>query len=160
MLRYDIRFWDKENKRMIYGAGISPTQLPIVKHEDGRLEELQGEFLPMICTGQKATNGQIWEGDVIECDVPALVVEGMPVSYVRARGVMQYHTGKGMFTVGILGAQDMQGAEFRVTNSRIIGCAISNPELLQANTQNNEKVATDGSESAPKDGAGREDTSA
>lgn len=139
MLRYDLRFWDKTNRRMIYGAGLSPNQLPIVKHTDGRLEELQGEFVPMICTHQKAVNGYIWEADVIECDVPALVMEGMPVSFIKARGVMQYNQRKGSFTVNIQATPQLAGAEFQVTNSRIIGCAISNPELLAVNPNQYEK---------------------
>lgn len=158
MLRYDVRFWDKANKQMIYGAGISPAQLPIVKHEDGRLEELQGDFVPMLCTGQKAVNGWIWEADVIECDVPAFIVEGMPVSYVKARGVMQYNHGKGSFTVNIMAQQQMQGQEFRVTNSRIIGCAVSNPELLQVKQNHNEQI-TENKDSANTE-QGRGDKSA
>lgn len=158
MLRYDLRFYDKQTKQMIYGAGISPAQKPIVKHEDGRLEELQGEFVPMLCTGQKAVNGYIWEADVIECDVPAFIVEGMPVSYVKARGVMQYNHGKGSFTVNIMAQQQMQGQEFKVTNSRIIGCAVSNPELLKVNQQNNEQITDEskGGDSAKADSPARE----
>lgn len=133
MIRYDIRFWDKANKRLIYVAGLSPNQLPIIQHPDGRLEELRGEFVPMINTGQKAVNGLIWEADICECDVPALVENGVVVSWVKARGVMQYNQGKGCFTLNIVANPEMAGVEFQVTNSRIIGCVLSNPELLQAN---------------------------
>lgn len=165
MLRYDLRFWDKKEKRMIYGAGLSPNQLPIFQHEDGRLEELQGEFVPMICTHQRAVNGYIWEADVIECDVPAFFIEGMPASFVKARGVMQYNQAKGSFTVNIMANAQMQGQEFKVTNSRIIGCAVSNPELLQVNPNQNEQITekgTDSSESEPttQKGKGRSNESA
>lgn len=139
MLRYDIRFWDKDKEEMIYGAGISPNQLPIIKRlEDGALQELEGNFVPMICTGQKAVNGHIWEADVVECDVPAFVVDGVPASYVKARGVMQYSHAKGSFTVNIVANPQLEGQEFKVSNTRIIGCAISNPELLTINPNTNE----------------------
>lgn len=139
MLRYDLRFWDKTKKTMIYGAGLSPNQLPIVQHEDGRLEELQGEFVPMICTHQKAVNGYIWEADVIECDVPAFVQDDVVLSWTKARGVMQYNQAKGCFTVNIVSSQELQGQTFKVANSKIVGCAISNPELLQVNPNQNEQ---------------------
>lgn len=128
---------------MIYGAGLSPNQLPIIQHTDGRLEELKGEFVPMLCTGQQAKNGAIWEADVIECDVPAFIVEGMPVSYVKARGVMQFNQRKGCFTVNIFSKQEgIEGAEFTVSNSKIVGCAVSNPELLSVNPNHNEQEST------------------
>lgn len=147
MLRYDVRFWDKGKKQMIYGAGIAPTQKPIIMHPDGRLEELQGEFVPMICTHQKAVNGFIWEADVIECDI-ALHLCGMdmPPSLLKARGVMQYNQSKGCFTVNITSSPEMAGQEFTVTNSRIIGCAISNPELLAVNPNQNEQESNNKSE--------------
>ncbi len=159
MLRYDVRFWDKANKQMIYGAGISPAQLPIIKHEeDGRLEELQGEFVPMLCTGQNAKNGAIWEADVIECDVPAFIVEGMPVSYIKARGVMQFNQRKGCFTVNIFTKQQgMEGAEFTVSNSIVVGCAVSNPELLSVNPNQNEQESTKQSESPTPNENGRKE---
>lgn len=131
MLRYDIRFWDTKKKAMIYGAGMSPNQKPIVQHEDGRLEELQGEFVPMLCTYQKATNGYIWDGDVIECDVPYFLSPDLPPAFVKARGVMQFNQVRGSFTVNIASSPETQGQEFQVRNSTIIGCAVSNPELLQ-----------------------------
>lgn len=132
MKRYDIRFWDKEKQVMIYGAGIAPTQQPIVKHEDGRLEELQGEFVPMLCTGiPSADRKPIWEADIIECDIPVVIAEDMPMSYIKARGVMQYSQRAGSFTVNITSTQERAGATFTVTNSRIIGNAMANPELLE-----------------------------
>lgn len=142
---------------MIYGAGISPAQLPIIQHEeDGRLEELQGEFVPMLCTGQKAKNGAIWEADVIECDVPAFIVEGMPVSYVKARGVMQFNQRKGCFTVNIYTkTEGMEGAEFTVSNSVVIGCAVSNPELLSVNPNQNEQASTKPSTGSTPDTDGK-----
>lgn len=152
MLRYDFRFWDKNEKRMIHGAGISPSQKPVIVHpEDGRLEELQGDFVPMINTGQKALNGLIWEADIVECDVPAYFIEGVPASYVKARGVMQFNQRQGTFTLNIVSKQEMAGAEFTVTNSRVIGDVFSNPELLKANPNQNEQESTkqsNGSEAA------------
>lgn len=144
---------------MIYGAGISPTQLPIVKHdEDGRLEELQGEFVPMLCTGQRAKNGTIWEADIIECDVPAFIVEGMPVSYIKARGVMQFNQVKGCFTVNIFTKNEtMGGAEFTVSNSVIVGCAVSNPELLSVNPNQNEQASTKQDENTAPSPKGRKE---
>jgi len=152
MLRYDVRFWDKINKRMILNAGISPNQLPIVQHGDGRLEELRGEFVPMLCTYQKATNGYIWEGDVIECDVPLSFGDEIPPMLMKARGIMQFNQARGMFTVNIASSPQTQGQEFHVKNSVIIGCAVSNPELLQINQQNYENQNT--SESDTDKGAG------
>ncbi len=142
---------------MIYGAGISPAQLPIIQHEeDRRLEELQGEFVPMLCTGQKAKNGAIWEADVIECDVPAFIVEGMPVSYVKARGIMQFNQRKGCFTVNIFTkAEGMEGAEFTVSNSVVVGCAVSNPELLSVNPNQNEQASTEPSTGSTPDTDGK-----
>ena len=125
---------------MIYGAGLAPTQQPIIQHEDKTLEELKGEFVPMICTGQKAVNGKIWEGDVIECDVPAFVVEGMPVSYIKARGVMQFNQKQGAFTVNIHSNPQMAGVQFTVTNSRVVGDIFSNPDLLKVNPNQNDKA--------------------
>jgi len=154
MLRYDLRFWDKKEKRMIYGAGLSPNQLPIFQHEDGRLEELQGEFVPMLNTGQKAVNGSIWEADVIECDVPAFFIEGMPASYVKARGIMQYNQARGAFTVNIMANPQLQGQEFKVSNSRIIGCAVSNPELLQVKQNQNEQITKNESSEGGAKGTG------
>lgn len=152
MLRYDVRFWDKANSRLIYGAGISPNQLPIVQHEDGRLEELQGEFVPMLCTHQKALNGVIFEADVIECDIPVyLCGKDMPPSLIKARGVMQYNQQKGSFTLNITAQPEMVGAEFQVTNSRIIGCAVSNPELLTVNPNKNEQITNQTQSSSEKD---------
>lgn len=137
MLRYDVRFWDKVNRKMIYGAGISPTQQPIVQREDKSLEELIGEFVPMLNTAQKAVNGVIWEGDIIECDVPAFQMEGMPTSFVKARGVMQYNTKQGCFTVNINSNPQLAGATFTVVNSRVIGDIFSNPDLLKVNPNEN-----------------------
>jgi len=142
MLRYDLRFWDTKNKVMILGAGMSPNQLPIVQHENGRLEELQGEFVPMLCTYQKATNGLIWEGDVIECDVPYFIAPDLPPTFVKARGVMQFNQKRGSFTVNIASSPETQGQEFQVKNSTIIGCAVSNPELLQIDHKNYENQNT------------------
>lgn len=134
MISYQIRFWDKVNKRLIYGAGISPNQLPIVKFPDGHLEELHGEFVPMINTGQKAMNGVVFEGDIIECDVPMFAdQQGKFQSFMKARGVMQYNQGKGCFTLNIFSKDGVVGAEFQAINSRIIGCALANPELLSVN---------------------------
>lgn len=156
MLRYDIRFWDRDKQEMIYGAGISPNQLPIIKRaEDGALQELEGNFVPMICTGQKAVNGVIWEADVVECDVPAFFVEGVPASFVKARGVMQYSHAKGSFTVNIVANPQLEGQEFKVSNTRIIGCAIANPELLTINPNRNETANDKGSEGAPAPDAKR-----
>lgn len=132
MKRYDVRFWDKEKQVMIYGAGLAPTQKPIVRHEDGTLEELQGEFVPMICTGvPDADRKPIWEADVVECDIPVVISPDMPMSYIKARGVMQYNQRSGSFTVNITSSQERAGATFQVTNSRVIGNALANPELLE-----------------------------
>lgn len=133
MIRYDLRFWDKQNKVMITETGISPYQKPLVLQPDGSYKELVGTFIPMICTHQKALNGVIWEGDIIECDVPALVMEGLPPSYIKARGVMQFVQQSGCFTLNIQSSQEMAGATFQVANSRRIGNVFQNPELLQAN---------------------------
>jgi len=141
MLRYDMRFWDKDKKQMIYGAGLSPTQMPIIKHPNGQLEELQGQFVPMICTHQKATNGYIWEADVIECEIPAYLdkdVQFVPAQ--KARGVMQYNQAQGAFTVNIVSMPQMAGREFKVTKSTIIGCVVANPELLQDSNKQNEQI--------------------
>lgn len=136
MLRYDFRFWDKNEKKMLYGVGISPSQKPVVVNpENGSLEELQGDFVPMINTGQKALNGLIWEADIVECDVPAYFIEGMPASYVKARGVMQFNQRAGTFTLNIVSKQEVSGAEFTVTNSRVIGGVFSKPELLKVNAK-------------------------
>lgn len=140
MLRYDVRFWDKMAKRMIYGAGISPTQNPIVQNPDGSLTELTGEFVPMICTYQKAVNGDMWEGDVIECDVPFHISPDLPPSFIKARGVMQYNQKIGSFTVNIASKPETNGQMFQVTNPRIIGCAVSDPDLLQVNSNENENT--------------------
>lgn len=140
MKRYDVRFWDKTNKVMIYGAGIAPTQKPIVKHENGVLEELKGEFVPMICTGVlSADRKPIWEADVIECDIPYQISPDMPPSFVKARGVMQYNPIAGSFTVNINSSPERAGDTFQVTNSRIIGNALANPELLEDKQQNYEQ---------------------
>lgn len=134
MIRYDLRFWSKDEKRMITGAGLSPNQKPLVRQEDGSYRELEGRFIPMICTHQRAVNGLIWEADIIECDIPALAMEGMPVSYIKARGIMQFVQATGAFTLNIQAAsQELAGATFQVSNSRIIGNAFANPELLTAN---------------------------
>lgn len=130
MKRYDVRFYDKKQNRLIYGAGISPNQLPLVISPDGAIVELQGDFVPMICTYQKAINGHIWEADVVECDVPVMQFEGMPPTFMKVRGVMQYNQGQGCFTISINSTPEMQGAVFKVVNTRIIGCALTNPELL------------------------------
>lgn len=148
MIAYEMRFWDKINKRMIYGAGLSPNQLPIVKHTDGRLEELQGEFVPMINTGQKAVNGFIFEADVIECDVPAFAdANGGFQSFMKARGIMQYNQAKGCFTLNIVSSEQRAGGEFQAINSRIIGCALANPELLSVNPNIYEQETTTQQES-------------
>lgn len=142
MLRYDVRFWDKANKRLIYGAGISPEQKPLVKNDDGSYTELEGDFVPMICTGQKALNGVIFEADVIECDVAVLAMEGLPPTYMKTRGVMQFVQATGAFTLNIQSrSPEMEGLQFRVTNSRIIGCVLESPELLKTNKiQNNDST--------------------
>lgn len=151
MLRYDVRFWDKANNRLIYGAGISPNQLPIVQHTDGHLEELKGEFVPMLSTGQKALNGVIFEADVIECDVPVFADQsGKFQSFLKARGVMQFNQQKGAFTLNIAAQSQAVGGEFQVTNSRIIGCAVSNPELLTINPNQNEQITNQAQSSSDK----------
>lgn len=148
MIRYDIRFWDKEKQQLIYGAGLSPNQKPIVQNPDGSLVELKGNFIPMINTGQRAVNGTIWEGDVCECDIPFMVEDGVVLSWTKARVIMQYNQGKGAFTLNIVATPEMEGKEFVVSNSRIIGCAISNPELLNINPNQNDSTKNTSSASA------------
>lgn len=129
MIRYDIRFWDKDNKKMLYGCGISPAQKPLERRGDGSFVELEGNFIPMICTHQRDVNKAfIWEGDILECDVPALVMEGMPMSYVKARGIMQFVQGTGSFTLNIqTTSMEMAGLNFQVANSKVIGNAFESP---------------------------------
>lgn len=142
MLRYDFRFWDNDNKRMVYG-GISADQLPVIAREDGSLIKLVGNFVPMIRTSLKAVNGGIWEGDIIECDMPMYQIEGMPITYVKTRGVMQYDHRKATFTVSINSSPEMAGVQFQVVNSHIVGNAFANPELLEVSNNQNDKHTQD-----------------
>jgi len=142
MLRYDVRFWDKDNKVMLEKVGISPNQLPIVINSLGQLEALRGNFVPMLCTYQKAVNGYIWEGDIIECGVPYDLGSDMPMSLLKVRGVMQFNERLGSFTINIASTPETQGRTFQVKNAKIIGCAISHPELLQISQNQNENKKT------------------
>lgn len=142
MLRYDLRFWDKDNKVMLTGVGISPNQLPIAMGSDGKLAELRGNFVPMLCTYQKAINGYIWEGDIIECGVPYDLGADMPTSLLKVRGVMQFNERMGSFTINIASTPETEGRTFQVKNAKIIGCAVSHPELLQISQNQNENKKT------------------
>lgn len=147
MIKYHYRFWDKVNRQMIENAGISPRQQPIIQHPDGSVEELSGSFVPMLCTFQKAVNGYIWEGDVVDCDIPYQIAPDMPLSFVKARGVMQFNQVGGCFTVNIASKPENQGQSYQVTNVRIVGCAVSNPELLQVSENQNENKTNNKAES-------------
>ena len=135
MRSYDVRFWDKTKREMIYGAGLSPNQLPIIKHDNGTLEELQGTFVPMICTQVLSSDKKpIWEGDIIECDIQITLVEGMSPAPLKAYGIMQYNNAKGLFSVNIHSKPEEAGKTFQVTNSRVIGDILSSPEFLKGKT--------------------------
>lgn len=149
MLKYEVRFWDRDNKKMILGAGMSPRQLPLVKRGDGTYDELQGRFVPMLNTTQKALNGLIWEGDIIECDMPVMQIEGLPPTFQKLRGVMQFNQQTASFTVNIATKSPaINEATFGVVNSRIVGDVFSTPELLKTIPSQNDSTKT-----APPKGA-------
>lgn len=134
-MQINVRFWDKVNKKMLYGLGISPVQTPIQLNEDGTLTELQGEFVPMLLTHLYDIDKKpIFSGDIVECDLQVTAFEGMPPSYIKKRGIMQYSVREGVFTVNInTSSPDLQGKRYKVINSKVVGDGYSNPELLEHN---------------------------
>lgn len=130
MLSYRLRFLNVETEEMIYDCGISPNQKPLRKLENGLYEELEGTFTPMIDTGQKAINGTIWEADIIQAET-RINIAGIP-SIAMVVGIMQYDQSKGAFFLNLLDAPTgLTGVSFSVQNSKIIGCALKDKEILK-----------------------------
>lgn len=129
MLEYKVRFFNHDTQEMIYDCGISPNQKPIRKLENGLYEELEGNFTPMINTGQKALNGVIYEADVLDCKA-SLQIASIP-SLLEVRGVMQYDPNRGAYMINILDAPSiLLGKDFQVQDATIIGNAFNNKELI------------------------------
>lgn len=135
-MQINVRFWDVKNKKMLYGLGISPVQQPIQLNNDGTLTELEGEYVPMLMTNLfDVEKKPIWGGDIVECDLQVTAFEGLPPSFIKKRGVMQYNVTNGMFTVNINSSDELKGQQFKVVNSRVIGDGYQNPELLEYNDE-------------------------
>lgn len=134
-MQINVRFWDKVNKKMLYGLGISPVQQPIQLNNDGTLTELEGDFVPMLMTNLfDIEKKPIWGGDIVECDLQVTAFEGIPPSYIKKRGIMQYNVREGVFTVNInTKSPELQGKRYKVINSKVVGDGYSNPELLEHN---------------------------
>lgn len=130
-MQINVRFWDVKNKKMLYGLGISPVQQPIQLNSDGTLTELEGEFVPMLMTYLFDVDKKpIWAGDVIECDLMVTAFEGIPPSYIKKRGIMQYNLSNGTFTVSIASKEIEKGRKFEVVNSKVVGNIYEGEELL------------------------------
>jgi hypothetical protein len=132
MLEYKLRFFNHETKEMVYDCGISPNQKPLRKLENGLYEELEGDYTPMINTGQKALNGVISEADILDCQAK-LNIAGLE-TLLQVRGVMQFDPNRGAFMINIIDAPKiLLGKQFEVQDANIIGNAFLNKELITKN---------------------------
>lgn len=130
MLSYKFRFFNVETEEMVSDCGISPNQKPLRKLENGLYEELEGTFTPMLDTGQRALNGSICEGDIVEAEAKVNIA-GIP-SFTRIVGIMQYDQSKGAFFINLLDAPiGLTGVSFSVQNAKIIGCALKDKEIFK-----------------------------
>lgn len=135
MKTVEIRFWDKRANGMIYGAGISPNQRPIIKYTNGEIEELEGNYVVMLKTHIRAKNDILWEDDIVECDVPVWGGQFLQKMY----GVVKFIPEKGLFTIHIEVDPLRHGEVYQVLNPLKVGDIYTNSELL-AKLKRNDKT--------------------
>jgi len=134
MIPRAIRIYDRNAKQMIYpkqgndkGVFVAMDGYPI--QFDGKQFFKLDQCIPMYDTGMRSRDGlMIWEGDIIECDLP-LDFGGM-VSYVKKRGVMNWDTKGGKWFINLKN-NPMGLGQFQVTNSVVIGDVYQHKHLLK-----------------------------
>jgi hypothetical protein len=135
-----IRLYDKNSKKMVYpkqgndqGVFVGMDGYPM--QFDGKNFFKLDQCIPMYATGMMSKNGaMIWEGDIIECDMP-LDFGGM-VSWVKKRGVMNWDIKGGKWFINIKSGTFSDGM-FQVTNSVVIGDIYQHKHLLKDEQEHN-----------------------
>lgn len=85
----------------------------------------------MYDTGMVTKDGtKIWEGDIIECDMPIEMGIDMPLAWVKKRGVMNWDAMGGKWFINIK-TSSLNDGMFQVTNSVVIGDVYQHKYLLK-----------------------------
>ena len=134
MIHRAIRMFDKNTKQMIYPK--EGNDMAVFVGMDGYPMQFDGKdffkldsCVPMYATGMMSRDKvMIWEGDIIECDLP--INFGDMVSWIKKRGVMNWDVKGGKWFINLKNTPMVNGM-FQVTNSVVIGNIYQHKRLLK-----------------------------
>lgn len=134
MIPRAIRIYDRHSKQMVYpkqgtdrGVFVGMDGYPI--QFDGKNFFKLDQCIPMYATGLRTKDGtMIWEGDIVEADVP--LDFGGVMSFIKGKGVMVWNERGGNWLLQMK-QSPMSHEAFQVTNSVVVGNIYEHKQLLK-----------------------------